>query len=186
MKFYSPVQRVTLPKEVMEKAKSFAEAVTSTTDYSDANQHVRAKIVTDHFISKIGEEAARLVMSRFAQVKGPDYAIYEAKQKSWTADLFINGTPLAVKTQATTAAMRYGLSWTFQDGAKRRDIILQQPEAWVVFVEYDDYNLPHQTCFVLPPLQMKELKLEAPRLAHLTGHKKVVYAASLGKMEVEG
>ena len=186
MKFYSSVQKIVLAKEVVDKAKSFAVEVAATTDYSDANQQQKDKIITDHFISKIGEEAARVVLCRFAKVEGPDYAIYEAKQKSWAADLFVNKVPLAVKTQATSAAIRYGLSWTFQSGAKRKDLILHQPEAWVVFVEYDDYNAPYETCFVLPPFQMKELVLDEPRLPHLKGHKKVVYAASLGKMEVEG
>ncbi len=186
MTFYTLVQRVKLSSETINKAKLFAALVASTTDYSDANQWQKDKIIHDHFVSKVGEEAARTVMSRYALVDGPDYAIYEAKQKSWEADLFVNKIPLAVKTQATSAAIRYGLSWTFQCGAKRRDIILQQPEAWVLLVEYDDYNQPYDTCFVLPPFQMKNLLLDEPKLSHLKGHKKVVYASSLGKIEVEG
>ena len=186
MKFYTSVQKVKLTDSIIDKARSFAGLVAATTDYSDANQIGKDKIIHDHFVSKLGEEAAKMVMSRYTSVAGPDYAVYEGKQKSWEADLFVNKIPLAVKTQTTSAAVRYGLSWTFQCGVKRRDLILEQPEAWVVFVEYDDYNEPYQTCFVLPPFQMKDLVLGEPRLSHLKGHKKVVYAASLPKMEVEG
>ena len=185
MKFYSHVQKIILSEAILAKAKQFANDVAVTTDYSDANQNQIGKVITDHYVSKLGEEAARLVMSRFAEVTDPDYTIYEAKRKSWEADLFVNKIPVAIKTQTTSAAMRYGLSWTFQDGIKRKDIILQQPDAWVIFVEYDDSHPPYQTCFVLPPYQIKELVFGEPKLAHLKGHKKVVYAASLGKMKVE-
>ena len=185
MKFYNAVQKVALSESILVKAKQFANEVVATTNYSDANQTQVDKIINDHFVSKLGEEAVKMVMSRYTEVKGPDYEIYGAKQKSWDSDLFINGFGLAVKTQTTSAAIRYGLSWTFQNGIKRKDIILQQPAAWVAFVEYDDTHEPYQTCFVLPPFQIKELSFDEPKLAHLKGHKKVVYAYSLGKMPVE-
>ena len=185
MKFYQAVQKILLSEEIIYKAKQFAKAVAATTDYSDSNQMRIDKIIKDHFVSKAGEEATKIVMRRFAVVRGPDYCIYPAKEKSWEADLFINTIPLAVKTQTTSAAMRYGLSWTFQDGINRKDMILRQPEAWVVFVEYDDIHEPYQTCFVLPPFQIKELVFGQPKLAYLKGHKKVVYASSLPKMSVE-
>ena len=185
MKFYSCVQKLALSEAVLIKAKRFAESVAHTTNYGDANQTEIKKIINDHYISKLGEEAVKMIMSRYAAVKGPDYEIYEAKRKSWEADLFINELPLAVKTQTTSAAVRYGLSWTFQSGPKRRDILLQQPDAWVAFVEYDDLHTPFQTCFVLPPFQVKELVFGEPKLMHLKGHKKVVYATSLPKMDVK-
>ena len=186
MKFYTSVKKVVLSNQVVERARRFAGLVAATTDYSDTNQTLANKIIQDHFVSKLGEEATKMVLNHYAPVAGPDYTIYEGKQKSWEADLFVNKIPLAVKTQPTSAAIRYGLSWTFQCGVKRRDMILDQPEAWVVFVEYDDYNAPYTTCFVLPPFQMKNLVLAEPRLDKLKGHKKVVYATSLGRMEVEG
>ncbi len=185
MKFYSLVQKIKLHEHTLQKARQFANAVTPSTVYADTNQFILDKVINDHFISKLGEEAVKAVMSRFADVTGPDYNIYQGKEKSWMADLFINNMPLAIKTQATSAAMRYGLSWTFQCSAKRKDILLHQPEAWVAFVEYDDTHKPYQTCFVLPPFQIKELVFGEPRLAYLKQHKKVVYAASLPKLKVE-
>ncbi len=179
MKFFSAVQTVDLPPGILSKAKQFAEAVTNTTNYADTNQTQTAKVINDHFISKLGEEAAKMVLSPFATVVGPDYAIYGAKEKSWQADLFVNGVPLAVKTQKTSAALRYGLSWTFQCSTWRKDTILQQPDAWVLFTEYNDVQAPFCTCYVLPPYQIRELQFGEPRLPYLKGHKKVVYASSL-------
>lgn len=179
MKFYNNAIEVVLDRDVLVNAWTFAKQVHTTTNYSDANQHNAEKIRMDHFISRVGEEAAKQVFSAFAQVKGPDYNIYEANKKSWAADLFVNGCPLAVKTQSLSAAARYGLSWTFQDGVHRKDIILAQPEAWVVFVKYHNLIDPKNKCTVYPPFQIKDLPFGEPQLPHLKAHKKVVYADAL-------
>ena len=177
MKFYSTIQEVNLDTAIIEQARKFANDVVTTIDYSDSNQTSLEKIRLDHFVSKLGEEAAAFVLSNYTSVIGPDYTIYEAKQKNWEHDLLVNDTGLAVKTQTRSAAVKYTLSWTFQSGEKRKDIILQQPEAWVVFVECND--LSHYSCYVYPPFQMKELVLGEPKLPYLKKHKKVVYAATL-------
>src|SRR6476620_2745103 len=177
MKYYSALQTTVIDPSIVKKAREFAIAVTSTTDYSDSNQFSTEKIIGDHFISKIGEEAAKNILAQYAAVVGPDYKIYSAEQKSWDDDLYINNIGIAVKTQKRSAALRYSLSWTFQAGQFRRDTILNNKEAWVVFVEYNDLN-PY-TCCVYPPFQIKELVFGEPMLAKLKGHKKVVYANKL-------
>lgn len=177
MKFYSNTRQVNLEREAVLRAWDFATKVSATTNYSDSNQSLIKKIKDDHFVSKLGEEACKTILSEFGKIKGPDYNIYNAKQKSWEEDLFINDIGFAVKTQRHTAAIKYSLSWTFQAGEKRKDSILQNPEAWVVFVEYDD-SQPY-LCNVYQPYQIKDLKFEEPRLQHLISHKKVVYAKSL-------
>lgn len=155
----------------------FAKEVVATTDYSDSNQRSRNKIQVDHFISKLGEEAAKDVLSKFGDVVGPDYNIYQPEEKSWEDDLFVNGVAVAVKTQLRRSAVLYGLSWVFQSGETRKDVILDKPDAWVVFVECDDQH-PYDM-YVYPPLQVKELVFGEPKLQHLIGHKKVVYADTL-------
>lgn len=177
MKFYTKIYRVYLSEDTALKAKQFADRVVSTTDYSDSNQTLMQKIAEDHFISKLGEEAAKVVLSKFAAVQGPDYKIYGSRQKSWSDDLFVNGVGLAVKTQKRTTAERFELSWTFQCGAARRDVILDNPLAWIVFVVFDDLH-PY-TCYVYPPFQLKELTFGEPKLQKLRGHKTVVYAKNL-------
>jgi hypothetical protein len=177
MKYYDKIQTITLDFTLTEKARKFAQNVYSTTNYSDSNQFSNQKIINDHFISKIGEEAVKKVLSAYAVVDGPDYNVYDLKQKSWSDDLYVNKTGVAVKTQKRSAALKYSLSWTFQSGTNRRDIILDKPDAWVVFVEYND--LDSHTCYVYPPFQIKELNFGEPRLDYLKQHKKVVYAMSL-------
>ena len=132
-------QVIQLSPEVVAHARTFAQAITDTVNYRDSNQASRKKIHDDHFVSKLGEEAVRFVFeARKCVVQGPDYTIYGNRQKSWAADLKINALDVAVKTQRRSSANRYGLSWTFQDSSKRRDPILDMPDAWVCMVVYED------------------------------------------------
>jgi len=160
----------------IKRAKQFAEAVISTVNYSDSNQCNKAKIQEDHFVSKLGEEAVRKMYERANfQVKGPDYAIYEGKKKSWEEDLYVDDIGMAVKTQKRSAANRYGLSWTFQCSEKRRDPVLNDPLAWVCFVVFEDVG--NKNCLVYPAKQIGKLKFRPPKLEYLIGKKQVVYAA---------
>ena len=177
MKFFTGIKSVDLPRDLVKKAALFAKQVTKTTNYSDTNQFSFSKVQDDHFISKLGEEAARMVLASYGEVRGPDYDIYSGKEKSWEEDLYVNELGLAVKTQRRTAAQKFGLSWTFQCGTFRKDIVLNKPEAWVIFVEYND--LQPYNCYVYPPFQIKELSFGEPTLSKLKGHKKVVYAETL-------
>jgi len=171
--------KVTLELNVINSAKKFAETVVGTVDYTESNQSNLKKISDDHFISKLGEEAVKKIFEeRGNKVIGPDYTIYHAKKKSWSADLIINEIEVAVKTQKKSAANKYGLSWTFQFSQVRKDPILQNPEAWICFVECDDGD-KNFSCKVFPPKKMKSLPLKEPKLPHLKGKKKVVYANDL-------
>src|SRR5574339_8977 len=177
-------QTVHLSPEAAERARAFAVAVIETVDYRDSNQTRKRKIYDDHFVSKLGEEAVRQVFeSRKRTVQGPDYTVYEGKQKSWIADLKINDLEVAVKTQRRSAAVRYGLSWTFQDSPRRRDPILSMPEAWVCFVVYEDLKTDCE-CIVYPLRKIKQLTFEPPRLSHLAGKKKTVSMATLQKKKI--
>ena len=148
MSTFRTPQIVHLSTEAIAQAKSFAEAVTRTVNYGDSQQTLTRKIRDDHFVSKLGEEAARAVFeARDCTVDGPDYSIYSGIQNSWAADLKINHLEVAVKTQRRSAAKRYGLSWTFQDSPSRRDPILSMPEAWVCLVVYEDLK-PGYECVV--------------------------------------
>ncbi len=177
-------QIVHLSPEAVDRAKAFADAVTDTVDYRDSHQTLTKKIHDDHFVSKLGEEAVRLVFEkRNCAVEGPDYTIYGEKQKSWAADLKVNGLEVAVKTQRRSAANRYGLSWTFQDSPERHDPILCMPEAWVCLVVYEDLK-PDFECVIYPLRKIKQLIFEAPRLQRLLGKKQAIYLETLQKHKV--
>ena len=61
MSTFRKPQNVHLPAEAVARARTFAEAVTGTVNYRDSNQTQKKKIEDDHFVSKLGEEAVRLV-----------------------------------------------------------------------------------------------------------------------------
>jgi len=178
---FTSAVKVSLQFSSISNAKDFAQRVVLTTPYDDSNQTIKSKIQDDHFISKLGEEAAKIVFERRGnKVVGPDYEIYEGKDKSWKADLIVNGIEVAVKTQKKSAAKKYGLSWTFQNAEFRKDPILKNPESWVCFVEYDDSDEKF-SCKVFPPIRIKNLQFKEPKLSHLKGKKKVVYVEDLMK-----
>ena len=179
MSTFRAPQIIHLPSEIVSRAESFAEAVTDTVNYRDSKQTVKQKIHDDHFVSKLGEEAVRLVFeARDCLVVGPDYMVYRGRQKSWAADLKINALEVAVKTQRRSAARRYDLSWTFQDSPERRDPILSTPDAWVCLVVYEDLK-PDYECIVYPLRKIKQLIFETPRLKRLVGKKQAVYLKTL-------
>ena len=178
--FHKPLT-ILISKDAKAHASAFAHAVTDTVNYKDSNQSVIEKIRDDHFVSKLGEEAVRILFqSRECLVDGPDYAVYEAKRKSWAADLKVNGLEVAVKTQRRSVANRYGLSWTFQDSPERRDPILDMADAWVCLVVFEDLKTETE-CLVYPLRKIKQLIFEAPRLAKLIGKKQAVYMETLIK-----
>jgi hypothetical protein len=177
-------QTIRLSPEDIARAQAFADSVIETVDYQDSSQTKKNKIRDDHFVSKLGEEAVRLVFeTRHCTVEGPDYAVYANQQKSWKADIKINELDVAVKTQRRSAANRYDLSWTFQDSPARRDPILAMPEAWVCLVVYEDLK-PDNECLVYPLRKIKQLIFEAPRLKRLVGKKQAVYLETLQKQKI--
>lgn len=183
--FQTP-QTISIPQAAHDRALVFATAVTDTVNYRDSNQLEKKKIQDDHFVSKLGEEAVRILFqSRECLVAGPDYSVYEAKRKSWAADLKVNGLDVAVKTQRRSAANRYGLSWTFQSSPTRRDPILDMPDAWVCLVVYEDLKTETE-CMVYPLRKIKQLIFEAPRLSKLIGKKQAVYLETLIKHGIMG
>ena len=170
--------------EAVARAATFASAVSATVNYRDSNQTIKKKIHDDHFVSKLGEEAVCFVFeTRNCIVEGPDYSIYNGRQKTWAADLKINSLDVAVKTQRRSAAKRYGLSWTFQDSPERRDPILDAADAWVCLVVYEDLKSGYESV-VYPLRKIKQLIFEAPRLSRLIGKKQAVYLETLLKHNV--
>jgi hypothetical protein len=184
MSTFRAPQTVRLPPKAVSRANVFADAVIDTVNYHDSNQSRKPKIRDDHFVSKLGEEAVRLVFEeRNCLMEGPDYTIYDTKQKSWVADLKVNALDVAVKTQRRSAANRYGLSWTFQDSPKRHDPILSMPEAWICLVVFEDLK-PEFECVVYPLRKIRQLIFEAPRLKRLIGKKQAVYLETLQKHKI--
>jgi hypothetical protein len=183
MKCFNQIQIFIPGKIIIDKVRKFASDVIDTINYEDSNQFNKEKIKQDHFISKLGEESLRQAFEKFGKlVAGPDYTIYQQKEKSWKEDLYVDDFALAVKTQKKSAAIRYGLSWTFQSSFFRRDPILDKKGAWKCFFECNQTDNSF-SCAVYPPYQMKELILKDPVLPHLRGKKLVAYKNDLPKYD---
>ncbi|MBK6646405.1 MAG: hypothetical protein IPG44_11790 [Anaerolineales bacterium] len=166
--------QVPIPDDAKERARAFAFAVTGTVNYKDSNQDVIEKIRDDHFVSKLGEEAARILFEgRNCLVEGPDYGVYEAKRKSWAADLRVNDLEVAVKTQRRSAANRYGLSWTF-GFAQTAHPILDRPMHGSVWLYSEDLKEGTE-CVVHPLRKIKQLIFEAPALQDWSVKNQAVY-----------
>jgi len=171
---------IILDESAILRAKEFASNVVGTCNYADSNQNSSGKIMNDYYTSKMGEEAVCMVFKIYgAECSSPDYNIYVGSDKSWSPNLNVNGLGVAVKTQRRSSAQRYGLSWMFQVSPVHRDHILDEPDAWVVFVEYDDVNGSNEF-IVFPPMQIKDIKFGDPKLDYLKGKQKVVYASDVG------
>ena len=83
--FNKYIEVIKLSQVLADKAKHFANNVVKTTDYSDANQCDQEKVIYDHFISKLGEEAVRMLLTEMGySVRGPDYTIYPKFKKAGT------------------------------------------------------------------------------------------------------
>jgi hypothetical protein len=170
------VIRYTPTDAILVKTAEFAKAVVETTDYKDSNQFSKTKIMYDHFISKLGEEAVKYICELAGfEVSEPDYTIYKGNKKSWKPDLYIQNMGISVKTQSETSAESFGLSWMFQDSLQRSDPILHQPDALVFFVKCYDKSGSY-ICEMFPPKMIKELIFKEPKLARLRKFKRVVYA----------
>lgn len=184
MPTFKTPQVIQIPADAKKRASDFAKSVIATVNYKDSNQSIQNKIQDDHFVSKLGEEAVRILFeSRECSVTGPDYSVYEAKRKSWAADLKVNGLDVTVKTQRPSAGNRYDVSWTFQDSPERHDPILDEPDAWMCLVVYED--LQDAVEYLVYPLRkIKQLIFEPPRLAKLVGKKQAVYLETLVKNKI--
>lgn len=181
MRFFIEPLEIRPNKTMIKKARSFASKVVGTVNYKDSNQSNMSKIEKDHFLGKIGEQVVVAALKKFTKdIIGPSFEIFHGKNKSWDADLQINGIEVAVKTQKSSSAKRYGISWCFQFSERRKDPVLNNSNSWVCFVVCDEIN--EYRCKVFPFFQIKELTFEEPKLPYLKGKKKFVYARSLPKL----
>ncbi len=183
--YYSEIQKVNVLPEWLTSAENFSAFVAPTTDYTDTKQSNLSLVQHQHRISKIAEEAVKQTFENLgAIVIGPDYKIYETREKSWSCDLSVNSIPIAVKAQDEKAALKFGLSWTFQRSSikqnsgrvSRRDIFLDNPIALVCFVKYDEKE---NSCYVSLPYQRSSLEFREPVLSKLKDAKAVIYAKTL-------
>ena len=93
---------------------------------------------------KLAEWALTLYyLDKGEQISDPDMTIYNARGKSFDADLTLNNKDLHVKSQTVVSAKRFGTSWMFQFDGKgygHKDPLLQYANGDVAFCIVDFTN----------------------------------------------
>jgi hypothetical protein len=136
--------KLKISKEQFAKAVDFAEQRIDKSSklYAYRGESKVDKMIDDIVIGTVGEfGVAKYLRSRGLTTTRPDLKIYEAKRKSFDADLFahlkideeqqITKTyNIHVKSQGVTSAKRYGNSWLLQ----KSDKIVKEPGKNDLFV----------------------------------------------------
>lgn len=155
-------KRIEVTSEIKQQSKEFAENVieTNVNQYARRNQGNRAKIINDIMVGKVAEFAVyQYYKSMGLDCTQPDTTVYEAKKKSFDADLIVSENldlkHIHVKSQLLSSAKRYGASWMFQ----KTDKLIEKPK------EVDYIAL----CLTPDSLDFVELQciLPASRITHL-------------------
>jgi len=110
----------------------------------------------------------------------PDFAIYDARHKTFAADMTFDGIPIHVKSQDRASAERFGISWTFQYGAKvgsDKEIFSPNPKGFVAFALVTPGQTTSVTLYGFPKVETLHRYdlFRDPKLAKLRGIKTVVY-----------
>lgn len=159
-----------IEQNIIDKAWNFANKVVTTTDYSDSQQTDKEKKIKNFFIGKLGEEVVYGVLKdhniqsfNITGKEGPDYSIYEQKQKRWNCDLYIKlydkYIGITIRTQASSIAKYFGVNWIIQSiKTGRYDPSQDNPDSLVCLVECDD-SYRYYPCIVYPLYRMNELKI---------------------------
>ena len=109
--------KIKISKYYLDKCRDFAEKqLKGSKDlYAYRGEHNLEKMLEDIVVGKLGECAVYKYLSdRGLYCTRPDFKIYEAKRKSFDADLFCENCPVHVKSQSVLSSKRYGSSWLFQ------------------------------------------------------------------------
>jgi hypothetical protein len=115
------IDTVKITKADREKCEEFANASvdSSLNHYKRRKQGNRDKIIQDITTGKLGEIAAyRLLRRNGIYSRQPDFEIYDARGKSFDADLGWKEYNFHCKAQNEDSANKYGVSWILQWGGK--------------------------------------------------------------------
>lgn len=106
--------------EQIKECEDFSNAV-DTSFYATRNQKNNEKRVFDSKIGKLGEIATfEFLNDKVKNLTRPDFKIYKPSEKSWDFDLKSDGMNIHVKSQAKIQSQKFGESWIFQKGDKKR------------------------------------------------------------------
>lgn len=168
------IKRVILPDTVLYKCREFAEkcVITNIDAYKRRNQSNPDKIIEQIITGKLGEFAVAEILG-FGE---PDLQIYEAKNKSYAADLVGEGKDIHVKAQTRDSAGKYGTSWSFSTW----DSLITKPKP-IDFIGLCVVDGPEVDFYGLFQMDTVKQLLREPVLYQLRASKRVLYWEDLLK-----
>lgn len=179
-----------LDQEHLKTAAFFAaQSVSSSIDqYARRRQTDPRQIQHQIEIGKIGEFGVyQWLTENDLYPTIPDTTIYDARHKTFAPDMMLEGMPIHVKAQDAQSAARFGMSWTFQYGAKvgsDKEIFAPDPKGYVVFALVDRNTVNIHGAVRVATLHEQNL-FRDPKLAKLRGIKTVVYYEDLERLPGE-
>jgi hypothetical protein len=103
-------------QEEIDQVLDFANKI-DTSYYATRSQKDNEKRKQDQIVGKLGEIAVHnYLKEKYPDVSYPDFAIYDAKKKSWDFDLKGSEKNIHCKSQNIVQSRKYGESWIFQKG----------------------------------------------------------------------
>ena len=146
------------------------------------NQFNKDAMIHQTTCGKIAEWACTLFFTdKPCTISDPDMKIYDKYQKSFDADLTVDGLDLHVKSQSTESAKRFGTSWMFQyngRGGGHRDPLLGYANGLVAFCVVDFKKKQVTLEGVCEFAKIRE-KLREPVKASLKNTKRCIYLEDL-------
>lgn len=167
-----------------QQCDDFANA-SDYSEYAKRNQKNKWHMVQQNIVGKAAEVAVYKALYTLCNISKPDFAIYSAKKKSWSADLIITKkhkkTDIHVKGQSVEQARIFEVSWIFQSsnksgkGGKDR-IFNKDARGSVAFVLVDEENKSAKILAIVPIILLKKMDLfQDPAKESLKGIKKAIY-----------
>ena len=162
---------VVLSKYWIDKCRKFSiDAVESSRDlYTYRGTTNINKIIEDIYIGKAGEVGAyKYLLQQGVVCSKPDFKIYDARRKSFDADLNIPDMGVHVKSQGMDSAEKFGNSWLFQ----RTDPVYLKPNYDLFLGTLVDGN----TVYIIKECLINELDFQDCKVFWFNKTKVAVYA----------
>lgn len=150
------------------------------------NQFNKAAMVHQTTTGKLAEWAVTLFFTdKENTISDPDMQIYSAFNKSFDADLQLDGYDLHVKSQSKESAERFGTSWMFQysgRGSGHKDPLLRLADGLVAFCVVD-FNRKEVILHGICGFASIRDRLREPVKKTLKNTKRCIYLEDLNKKD---
>ena len=125
--------KMKISKHMQKKCRKFAEDRIGLSEelYRKRGEANVDKMLDDITIGAMAEWAVyKHLKEKGVECSKPDFEIYDAKKKAFSADLITTNHAVHVKSQSLLSANKYGSSWLFQ----KTDKLLSKPSDQDVMV----------------------------------------------------